>query len=182
MTGKASGCQSGPMQPRRLVVVRHAKAEQDAATDFDRALTERGRQDAAALGAWLSTSGPAPDHALVSAAPRAMQTWTALAERADWQLAPESSPPLYTAEPETALDLVREVPGAATSLVVVGHNPTMGTLAQLLDDGQGDADSGAELVTSGFPTSAAAVFEYAGDWSDISFTSATLTGFHVGRA
>lgn len=168
--------------PRRLVVVRHGKAEQDGGTDFDRVLAERGRRDAAAAGAWLASLGPAPDHALVSAAPRALQTWAAMAGAAGWDLEPDASRPLYTAEPETALDLVREVPAEVASLVVVGHNPTMGTLAQLLDDGEGDAEAGAELVTGGFPTCAMAVFEYGGTWADLAFTSARLVAFHVGRA
>ena len=47
------------------------------------------------------------------------------------------------------------------TLVVIGHNPTIGLLAQLLDDGDGRrrADAVDRLFT-GYPTSAVAVFEY----------------------
>ena len=45
-----------------------------------------------------------------------------------------------------------------TTLVVIGHNPTMAYLAELIDDGEGDADATTGLVTRGFPTSALAVF------------------------
>ena len=62
--------------------------------------------------------------------------------------------------------------------VIVGHNPTMAVLAQLLDDGEGDVEAG-NAMAAGFPTSAVAVFEVAGAWADLD--DARLTGFHVGR-
>jgi phosphohistidine phosphatase len=64
--------------------------------------------------------------------------------------------------------------------IVVGHNPTMASLAQLLDDGEGDAEAGSEMVT-GFPTSAVAVFEYAGKWADLATGTARVVAFRVGR-
>ena len=42
----------------------------------------------------------------------------------------------------------------------------MAYLAQLLDDGEGDAEAGNEHGL-GFPTSAVAVFAYDGDWADL---------------
>jgi phosphohistidine phosphatase len=160
--------------------MRHAKAEQDGPTDFERPLAERGHADAADTGAWLAAQGFVPDHALVSAALRTRETWAAVAAGADWDLDPELDRGLYDASPDAALDLVRLVAGDVSSLLVIGHNPTMAVLAQLLDDGDGDDDAGAQLV-SGFPTSAVAVFEYDGSWADLAEGSARLVGFHVGR-
>ena len=165
---------------RRLVVVRHAKAEQSAETDHARRLLDRGREDAAAAGQWLAGQGVAPDHALVSAAARAMETWTALASGAGWELQPSLDEGLYSAGPDTALDLLRGTPADARVLVVVGHNPTMAHLAQLLDDGEGDPEA-SNAMASGFPTSAVAVFEYDGAWAELDLTSARLVAFHVGR-
>jgi phosphohistidine phosphatase len=87
---------------------------------------------------------------------------------------------LYLAGPETALDLVRETPSGVTSLIVVGHNPTVAYLAQLLDDGNGDPDAGNQMAV-GFPTAALARFEVTGPWRDLELASARLVGFHVGR-
>jgi phosphohistidine phosphatase len=165
---------------RRLVVVRHAKAEQTADTDHALGLLDRGRADAAATGQWLAGQGVVPDHALVSAATRALETWTALASGAGWDLQPSLDEGLYTAGPDTALDLLRRTPADARVVVVVGHNPTMAHLAQLLDDGEGDPEASNAMV-SGFPTSAVAVFEYDGAWADLDLTSARLTTFHGGR-
>lgn len=165
---------------RRLVVMRHAKAAQDGPTDFERVLTERGHADAAEAGAWLDRQGIAPDHALVSAAARTRETWVSLAQGAGWDLEPELDRGLYSAEPATAVDLISLVDDAVGSLVVIGHNPTMAYLAQILGDGEGDPALESELLV-GFPTSATAVFAYDGAWADLGEGSARLVGYHVGR-
>lgn len=165
---------------RHLVVVRHSKAEQDGPTDFERRLTDRGHDDAAAAGRWLTGRGIRADHALVSAASRAVETWESLAQGAGWDLEPDLDRGLYAASPETALDLVRLTPDEAGTLVVVGHNPTIATLASLLDDGDGDAGASAEMM-AGYPTSGIAVFTYEGSWGDLAEGTARLQAFHVGR-
>jgi phosphohistidine phosphatase len=164
-------------QPRLLVLVRHSEAEQSGRTDAERALAPEGRESATARGAQLATEGVTPDHALVSAAVRAVQTWEALASGAGWHLEPETSRGLYTAEPETALDLLGEVPAQATTVVVVGHNPTIASLAHTLDDGRGETDAATALLAGGFPPGAAAVFEYDGAWADIAAGSARLVAY-----
>jgi phosphohistidine phosphatase len=168
-------------QSRRLTLVRHAQAQQAAPTDGERALTAAGQQAAAELGATLDAAGGRPDHALVSSALRARQTWEAMAAAAGWSDQPDLSQALYSAEPESALDLVREVSGAPTSVLVVGHNPTMASLAQTLDDGRGDDVALTGLLTAGFPPCAAAVFEYDGEWADLAWGGARLVDYHDGR-
>ncbi len=163
-----------------MVVVRHAKAEQVASSDMERGLTDRGRADAAEAGAWLASRGFVPDHVLVSSAVRTRETWEAVADAASWTLEPDFETALYAAGPESALDLVRLVPAEAHSLLVIGHNPTMGYLAQLLSDGMGDPAAMADM-TGGFPTCALTIFEYDGEWADLELGSARVAAFHVGR-
>ncbi|MBI2245537.1 MAG: histidine phosphatase family protein [Nocardioides sp.] len=183
---RAGGCESCPVQPqpgstsRLISVMRHAKAEQAGPTDFDRPLAARGHRDAAAAGTWLAASGFEPDHAIVSAALRTRETWHSLAAAAGWDLEPDLDRGFYAAGPETALDLVRLVDEDVRRLLLVGHNPTVAVLAQLLDDGDGDPGLAAELL-SGYPTGAVAVFEYDGAWADLAGASARLVAFHVGR-
>jgi phosphohistidine phosphatase len=189
MTLEASRCQSERVQeegstdglrPRRIAVMRHGKAEQAGRTDFERELADRGRADSEDTGAWLAREGFTPDHALVSAARRTVDTWESMARGGSWDLEPLLSQVLYGAGPETALDLVRESPADATRLVVVGHNPTIAYLASLLDDGDGDPDVASKMM-SGYPTSAVALFEYDGEWADLDEAGARLVAFHVGR-
>lgn len=166
----------------RIAVIRHAKAEQDGPSDAERPLSGRGHDDAREGGRWLAGAGVRPDRALVSAALRARETWESLAAGAGWGIEPELDRSLYSGSPETVLDLLRTLPDEVGTAVVVGHNPTMGTLAQLLDDGGGDAAAGREMTAGGFPTCAIAVFAYDGPWADLDFPGASLTAFHVGRA
>ena len=165
---------------RRLVVMRHAKAEPGGESDAVRELSQRGWNDALAAGRWLAGSGTTPDGALVSSARRSASTWLAVAEGGSFEVEATYSDGLYTAGPESALDLVREIDDDVTTLVVVGHNPTMAYLAQLLDDGSGDEEAGRDMAV-GFPTGAMAVFEVAGSWSELDLASARLVAFHVGR-
>lgn len=169
-----------PAPPRTLVVLRHSKAEQVAATDFERPLLPRGRLDAADVGRWLAGRGMRPDVALVSAAARTRETWAELATGAGWDLEPTVDRGLYAAGADTVLDLVRDLDDTVTCVVVIGHNPTVAYLAALLDDGEGDAGAGNEMAM-GYPTSAAAVFDLAGPWADLGPGTASLRAFHVGR-
>jgi len=170
-----------PPAPRRLVVMRHAKAEQHGPTDFQRPLAERGHDDARAAGRWLASLPGQPDHALVSAALRTRETWAAVCEGAGWgSVAVDEDRALYEAGVDSALDLLRERPSDAAYVVVVGHNPTMGSLAQLLDDGEGDDEAGNALAM-GYPTSALSVFDVECPWEDLYPGRATLVAHHVAR-
>jgi len=164
----------------RLIVMRHAKAEQAAPNDFERALTERGRADARAAGAWLAGRGWVPDHALVSAATRTRETFEGVAAGGDFSVQPDLDRSLYSAAPESVVDLVRLVPSEIRNLLLIGHNPTMGSLAQLLHDGTGDEDAITEMAGD-FPTGALALLEHDGAWADLAWTSCSLAGFHVAR-
>jgi len=157
--------------------MRHAKAEPGGETDAVRELAQRGWNDALAAGRWLAGSGITPDAALVSSARRTRSTWLAVAEGGSFEADATYSDSLYTAGPETALDLVRETDDAVTSLLVIGHNPTMAYLAQLLDDGTGDEAAGRAMAV-GFPTCALAVFGVPGPWADLDLASARLLAFH----
>ncbi|TNM39657.1 histidine phosphatase family protein [Nocardioides albidus] len=165
---------------RLLVVVRHAKAEAFAPSDADRVLTAGGRGDGQALGAWLAAEGIAPDVAYVSYAARARETWEAVSRGAGWGLAPQIDGNLYATDEEGVLEIVRTTAEDASTVVVVGHNPTMAMLTQLLDDGDGEATDSVELGT--FPTGAAAVFEVDATWEDLAPMGCRLRAFHVGRA
>jgi phosphohistidine phosphatase len=174
------GAESEPA-PRRLVVARHARTEPSGETDALRELTQQGWEDAVAGGRWLAGRDVTPDGALVSSARRARSTWAALAEGGAFEVTPTYSESLYAAGPETALDLVRETDSDVSTLVVVGHNPTMAYLAQLLDDGSGDPDAVRQMAT-GFPPGTLAVFEIRSAWAALDLASARLSAFHSDRA
>ena len=165
---------------RRLVVMRHAKAEAAGPSDFERPLAARGHRDAADAGTWLAGQDIVPDLALVSAALRTRETWEAVAAAAAWDLEADYDRGLYSAEPDTVRDLISASDDAVGTLVLIGHNPTMALLAQSLGDGAGDPALEDRLFSE-FPTSATAVFDHAGSWADLGEGTARLVGYHVGR-
>lgn len=164
---------------RRIVIIRHAKAEPYGPTDVERVLADRGRVEGRMLGEWLAAEGIRPDAAWVSYAARTRETWEVVAAGAGWTLEPVYDGALYGTDEDGVLDLLQGAADDVSTAVVVGHNPTMGMLVQLLDDGEGEATGSVALGS--FPTSTAAVFEYDGDWADLAPTSARLRAFHVAR-
>lgn len=140
-----------------LIVLRHAKAEAPGGTsgtgDADRPLTSRGRRDAGAAGDRLRAASLIPDRVLCSPALRTRQTLTELALAAPVAFDPR----IYGNDAEEILDLLREQPEDARTVLLVGHNPA---LHHLVFDLAGAA-------SDRFPTSATAVIEFAGGWSDL---------------
>lgn len=162
---------------RTLVVMRHARASQEG-SDLERDLEPEGQRDAMAAGRWLMGQAVSADAAIVSAAKRAVRTWEAVSTGAGWDVEPDVDRALYHADPDSALDLVRLVEPDAATVVVVGHNPTVASLAQLLDDGDGDPVAGVAMA-GGFPAGSVAVFRFSGAWSDLGWATAELLAFHT---
>ncbi|RFU22931.1 SixA phosphatase family protein [Geodermatophilus marinus] len=160
------------MQPRRLLLVRHAEAA-SAPVDADRPLTPRGERQAAAIGSWLAAAGLVPDRVLVSPARRALQTW----ERAAAAL-PAGAPPtvdgrVHDNTVEALLGAVRETGDDVRTLAVVGHNPSVGELVRVLDDGRGDP-AARQDAAAGFPTGTVAVLEVGASFAATGPGGATL--------
>lgn len=166
---------------RQLIVIRHAKAEPVAATDLDRPLARRGREDAVAIGSLLAARGVLPDLALVSAAVRTQETWQGICRGLGAQPAVWIDRSLYAAGLDGVLELLRAVPAATATVALVGHNPTMAELALLLDDGTADPAVSAAL-RRGFPTSTVARFEISSAWAALDLGTAQLTEAVTARA
>ena len=167
---------------RRLMLLRHAKTENDAPSgrDLDRRLDNRGRQDAADIGGWIGRHPPFPDSVLVSHAIRAHQTWE-IAWEAMKDLGPEPLvelvPELYGADPAQLLQIIRAASETDPQrLMLVGHNPGMHELALALA-GSGDA-AGRKALADNLPTSGLAIFDFAiDDWDDVAFRRGRLELF-----
>jgi phosphohistidine phosphatase len=166
--------------PKQLVLIRHAKAA-EGPLDLERPLTDRGRQDAGAIGQFLARSGITLDRVVVSPALRARQTW----ERAQSELAGmvplDIDGRIYDNDADTLIGVIRDTPAELRTIALVGHNPSFAVLARELDDGQGDPEA-RQRLQSGYATSGIAIFELSGPWSDLGPASATLRSFAVPRA
>ncbi|WP_405814795.1 histidine phosphatase family protein [Streptomyces sp. NBC_01390] len=168
-------------QPRRLVVLRHAKSAWPMGVDdHDRPLGPRGLRDAPAVGRALAEADCLPDLVLCSTAERARRTWELAS--AEWGTPPpvRHEPRLYGADVAELLAVVGEVPSGVGTLLLVGHNPG---LEELVLELAGEALDGAlNDVRTKFPTSAIAVLAWHGDsWRDLAPGTALLTGMTVPR-
>lgn len=149
---------------RRLLLLRHAKAERSRSGDRERGLTDRGRTDALTIGAYLARHRFRPDLVVVSPARRTRETWRRIAAAFDARLPIKYDERLYDAESDTILDVLKETPPRVGTLLVIGHNPGMQELAMLLIT-SGDVDARKRLKEK-FPTAALAVVDFADkNWS-----------------
>ena len=107
-----------------LVLWRHAEAE-DGRDDQARALTSKGVKQSARMGAWLDQKLPKSARLVVSPAARAQQTAEALAR--------ESRTVEQVNTGAGAAEILKAAgwPSGNGTVVVVGHQPSLGAAAAL---------------------------------------------------
>jgi len=115
------------------VVVRHAEAAwESSGGDRARPLTQRGHQQATRLGQALAVAGWRPGAVVHSEAKRTTQTWQGLAGPLGGTPHVASSWSLYHEGPGAYLHAVAQHGGDAGTVMLVGHNPVVGELVELL--------------------------------------------------
>lgn len=145
---------------RRLVLMRHAKTQASHPRgDHSRELLPAGIQDAQEAGLLLREIGV--EHALVSTATRARQTFAALG----LETPAEYLDDLYYEGADALMRHIGETDPTVTGLLVVGHAPTVPALAAQLSQvaGPGQADR----LGSWYPTATFTEFTFDGDWIDL---------------
>ncbi|WP_456323344.1 SixA phosphatase family protein [Hydrogenimonas sp.] len=122
---------------RELFLMRHAKSSWDDPTlsDFDRPLNARGKEDAPLMGKYLKKLGIKPDLIISSPAKRAKKTAKIVAEELGYDTdAIDYKDGIYEASPQSLLYLVCQLPDDAKRVMIVGHNPGITELANVLGD------------------------------------------------
>jgi phosphohistidine phosphatase len=115
-----------------LILWRHAEAEDFAASDLARQLTTRGRKQAQSVAKWLRAR--LPEDALILASPAARTIQTAEALTDQYRVVRELAP---NASVDAVLAAAGWPQGAAPTVLIVGHQPTLGEVAaRLLSSGQ----------------------------------------------
>jgi phosphohistidine phosphatase len=112
-----------------LILWRHCEAE-PGEPDLGRRLTSKGLKQAERMAAWLDSHLPDTCRVLVSPADRAQQT--ALALKRKFKTVPELVPGATVAAVLTAANW----PDSREPVLVVGHQPTLGTVASFLLSGE----------------------------------------------
>jgi phosphohistidine phosphatase len=156
---------------RTLLLLRHAKSDWSTdRPDERRRLSERGRRDAPAAGLWLRDNAPAIDLVVCSTAARARQTWTLAAAALEPAPAVLVDDRLYDATATGLLTVVRALPAAADTALLVAHNPGLSDLVGLLT-GEPRA----------LKTASIAVLAWPGGWPDAAPRGAAGTAFATPR-
>jgi len=116
----------------QIILWRHAEAEDQVTTDIARNLTPRGRKQAEKMASWLKIQlGAELKQWRVIASPAARTQQTVAALGVPFET-------IATIAPDAPADAVIEAanwPSGAASVIVVGHQPTLGMVAARLING-----------------------------------------------
>jgi phosphohistidine phosphatase len=119
---------------KTLLILRHAKSSWKFPdlTDHDRPLNRRGKRDAPRMGRTLKERKLVPDLVISSTATRAMDTASAVAKNSGYKGKRIKFESLYAAEPAAYLAVLREVADNYHRVLIVGHNPGVEELIEML--------------------------------------------------
>lgn len=151
-------------QQRRLVLLRHAKSDWgEDVSDRDRPLTARGRRNASTAGRWLREHLDHLDAVACSPARRAQETWALASAELTDPPQPVLDEEIYGASPHALVAVVAGLPDDAGTALLVGHNPGMQDVVELL--------SGERVEMK---AASVAVLTWTGDWTDAGARTASL--------
>ncbi|WP_052863033.1 SixA phosphatase family protein [Streptomyces niger] len=165
---------------RRLLLLRHAKAARPSGTeDHERPLSARGRRDARAVGRLMAEADWLPDLVLCSTARRARETWELAAGELAGLPLMRCESRLYHPPVPVLLAVVREASAYMSTVLVVGHNPSLRDTILVT---AGDAvDGKLQQVRDKFPTATIALLSWHGTWQELDSHKALLTELAVAR-
>lgn len=141
---------------KTVTLIRHAKAEQagKGMSDIDRPLKQKGEKQAARLGLWLKASDFHPD--LIWSSP-AVRTHMSARIILDYINAPLSSlrvrKKLYLADASDIFTLIHKASPEIKHLALVGHNPGIADLIDLLSSDKHPEFPPATICTIDFAVS-----------------------------
>ncbi|MGI8587999.1 MAG: SixA phosphatase family protein [Chloroflexia bacterium] len=158
---------------KTLLLLRHGKAERDApGGDHERTLTERGTRNSEAMGKYLAAKIGCPDAVVSSDAKRAYQTAELAVSAGGCRAQVVANPKIYLADVDTLIDVVRNLPAEAASVMLVGHNPAFEGLANILTETGTPANS--------LPTAGLVQLEFdVQHWTDVLPGGGVLRGLHT---
>lgn len=119
---------------KTLILMRHAKSswKHPEIKDHERGLNKRGKKDAPRMGKLLVDNELVPQRILSSTAARSRMTAEAVIEATHFSGEVSYLDSLYMAEPDIYLELLSLMPDDFERILVIGHNPGLEGLLQIL--------------------------------------------------
>jgi phosphohistidine phosphatase len=160
---------------KHLYLLRHAKSSWDlaGALDYERGLTDRGRDDCEVISELIRKRDIRPDLVLCSGARRSRKTLERVSAALPRKVPVVYDDAIYQASLANLATLLSTVDEKYKSVMMVGHNPSFHDFAVDI------AESGDQLeeIAAKFPTAALAEFELKVKWESIGPDTATLVNF-----
>jgi phosphohistidine phosphatase len=166
---------------KTLMLMRHAKSSwaEPGIDDHERMLNARGRAASPMMARWLEAKALRPDRVLCSSASRTVETAALMRGAVPSLPEPKTSDRLYHAGSGTIMEHVRRMPGECTCLLLIGHEPGLGSLLQSLSR---HAVPALRHADRHFPTAAIAVLEAdVEDWTVIGVENVRFVAFKAPR-
>ncbi|TVP45849.1 MAG: histidine phosphatase family protein [Gemmatimonadales bacterium] len=162
---------------KTIHLLRHAKsswADPDLA-DRDRPLALRGRKAVRAMAAHFGGREVLPDLVLCSPARRTRETLDGISESLGgaWVEIDEG---LYGADARGILHRIQRLPPTSDSVLIIGHNPALEEVAELLL-APGGHDASLDRMQEKYPTGALATFVAPGAWREVGEGTCVLRSF-----
>lgn len=167
---------------KKVILLRHAKSSWDdpATDDHDRPLNKRGKAAVPLIGGWLAHRQHLPDTVLCSSSTRTRETVSRMRSALPRLPEPVIEHELYHASPCAMRDRLARLPPDCETVMLVGHNPGLGSLVRKMSDGR--EKRRCRRAFEHFPTAAAAVLELdLDDWSKLDFARARFVDFAMPR-
>ena len=119
---------------KTLYLLRHAKSSWKdlSLSDFDRTLNKRGKHDAPLMAAKMKVRGISPDSIISSPAKRAKKTAKVFSDVLESPL--YLVPKLYACSTEEMFWIIEKAFETQDEVMIVGHNPELTFLNDLLSD------------------------------------------------
>ena len=119
---------------KTLFLLRHAKSSwaDSALADFDRPLNGRGKRAAETIGKFMRKQEIRPNLVLSSPAVRARETIGIAIKASHLTAEVHYDQRIYEAGPMRLLEVISEIEEETSEVLVVGHNPGLEELLQLL--------------------------------------------------
>lgn len=162
---------------RRLFLLRHAEAARPPKVeDHERPLTELGVEQSEVVGVHMQKEDWLPECAIVSTSVRTRSTWEYVQKKLPAVVPAIFEKRVYEASPEALLEVIQSASATHTTLVLVGHNPGLHSLALQLV-GRADRNAYGRLRHE-FPPGSLVVLDFQLDsWKEVVAHTGLLNAF-----
>jgi phosphohistidine phosphatase len=159
---------------KTLFLLRHAEADnpKSGQTDLERALNERGKREARTVGTFAKKQKLDFDLVLCSTALRARETAELVLVAAEVAANVRYEQRIYEAGPLRLLELISAIEEDKVAILLVGHNPGVAELLQILT-GRFESMATGALAKLAFDVAA---------WSEVSDGKATIEWIFAPKA